>query len=181
MIEIKLKNGNEEKIVNIPNGWDEITINDYIKLVQVPNDKLSTSQIVVKNLSILTGIDEDELYDLPMELFNDLIPHLTLFNEDIKGENVEYVELEGDKYYLKRDFEKLSLGETISIDTITEKYNGNVDLAIKELLCIFLRRKDENGNLEKFKNEFMDRSEMFGTISITKVKDLFNFFLTGNQ
>ena len=50
-----------------------------------------------------------------------------------------------------------------------------------KLLCIFLRKKKENGNLEAFKSEFMERRWGFRDIKISKVFNVFNFFLNGGS
>jgi hypothetical protein len=86
-----------------------------------------------------------------------------------------------DKYYLKKDFSQLTMGEVISIDTIMAEANGNIYKVMDKLLCIFLRKKKENGNLETFKPEFMERRWGFRDIKISKVFNLFSFFLTGNN
>jgi hypothetical protein len=48
-----------------------------------------------------------------------------------------------------------------------------------QLLCIFLRKKKENGKLEKYKTSFMGRQEIFKKIKIDEINHVFNFFLTG--
>jgi hypothetical protein len=180
MIELEIDLGNEKKTYNLPQSWDEVSVDDYVKLTSINNDKLSQVQIVVKNLSVLTGIDEETMYKIPMETFNGLVEYLTFFNQPIDGDLVDYVEIDGDKYYVKKDFDKLTLGETISIDVITEKYEDNFNLAIKELLCIFLRKKVD-GKLEEFSNDMMGRVDLFGKISINKIHKLFSFFSVGSH
>ena len=96
-------------------------------------------------------------------------------------EEKEYLLVEGDKYYLKKDFSQLTLGEQASIEIILKKYDGKLENAISELLCIFLRKKRDNGKLEKFKNSFMGRSEMFNDVMIADVHNIFIFFLTGRN
>jgi len=179
MIELEIELGNEKKTYNLPESWDEVSVDDYVKLTSIDNDKLSQVQVVVKNLSVLTGIDEDTMYKIPMETFNGIVEYLYFFNQPLEGELVDSVELDGEEYFVKKDFDKLTLGETISIDVITEKYGDNFNLAIKELLCIFLRKKVD-GKLEEFSNDMMGRSELFGKISINKIHKLFSFFSVGS-
>ena len=50
-----------------------------------------------------------------------------------------------------------------------------------QLLCIFLRKKKENGQLEKYKTSFMNRVEIFKKIKIDEINHIFNFFLTGRN
>jgi hypothetical protein len=154
MIELEIELGNEKKTYNLPESWDEVSVDDYVKLTSIDNDKLSQVQVVVKNLSVLTGIDEDTMYKIPMETFNGIVEYLYFFNQPLEGELVDSVELEGEEYFVKKDFDKL-------------------------LLCIFLRKKVD-GKLEEFSNDMMGRSELFGKISINKIHKLFSFFSVGS-
>ena len=114
--------------------------------------------------------------------FQKLCDILDFTKGDFKPEvNIDFIELGDDKYYLKKDFSQLTMGEVISIDTILSEANGNIYKVMDKLLCIFLRKKKENGNLEAFKSEFMERRWGFRDIKISKVFNLFSFFLNGND
>ena len=70
------------------------------------------------------------------------------------------------------------MGEVISIETLI----GSTDNFIKvmdKLLCVFLRKKKENGKLEIFKNNMMERDVMFRQLPVSQVINIFSFFLDG--
>ena len=62
-----------------------------------------------------------------------------------------------------------------------KQYENNIAPAMAKLLCIFLRKKKENGSLETFKNSFMEREILFEEVIISDVNDLFLFFLDGEN
>jgi len=114
-----------------------------------------------------------------VEDFEKLMEVFKFTTKELEAINVESIELEGEVYYLKSDFSQLTMGEVISIETILQSADGNLFKVMDKLLCIFLRKKKENGNLEAFKGEFMNRVSIFQKAPITKVYNLFSFFLTG--
>jgi hypothetical protein len=48
-----------------------------------------------------------------------------------------------------------------------------------KLLCVFLRKKKENGKFETFTPEMMERVNVFNRAPISKVYNVFSFFLDG--
>ena len=71
------------------------------------------------------------------------------------------------------------MGEVISLELIMKEADGNLFKMMDKLLCIFLRKKKNNGKLETFKPEMMSRAELFKKAPISKVYNVFSFFLIG--
>jgi hypothetical protein len=179
MIELKLEIDDEIKEFTLPDNWDEVTIGDFIKLFSFEREGLNSVELSVKIINVLTDIDEDLIMMMNVSDFERLAEVFSFTAKDLKPTNVSSIELEGETYYLKNDFSKLTMGEIISIETLLQSADGNLFKVMDKLLCIFLRKKKENGKLEAFKGEFMDRTELFRNAPITKVYNVFSFFLTG--
>jgi len=179
MINVNLEVDDEVVNFNLPQSWDEITIEDFIKLFSLDRDNLNEVQLAVKALTSLTDINEDVFYMMEIKDFEKLAETLKFISTDLKPVNVDYVEIGDEVYYLKKDFSKYTMGEVISIETILQSADNNLFKVMDKLLCIFLRKKKENGKLETFKNEFMDRSEIFKKAPVSKVYNVFSFFLSG--
>jgi hypothetical protein len=179
---LKLNIETDEDLIiecNIPNGWDEVTVGTYEKLMDLKQDGTNLS-MYIQILSVLSGLDKDVIEDISAVDFQKITDAISFTQTQIENETlVDHIELNGEKYYLKKDFEDLTLGEQASIEILMNKYDGKLEKAIKELLCIFLRKKKENGKLEKFKNSMMDRAESFNDVIIGEVYQLFLFFSTG--
>ena len=181
MINLKLEIDDEVREFNLPENWDEVTIGDFVKLFSFNREGLTTIELSVKVINILTGIDEELVMMMNITDFEKLVEVFNFTTKELEPVNVESIELEGEVYYLKSDFAKLTMGEVISIETILQSADGNLFKVMDKLLCIFLRKKKENGKLEAFKGEFMDRVNIFKNAPITKVYNIFSFFLTGGN
>jgi hypothetical protein len=164
----------------IPTSWNEVTVGQAADIQNISVDNLTIIERVVKILTILVpSISEDDIFLMSPEQFNEVAEQLSFISTEVGGEPAEFVEVEGEKYYLKKDFTKLTMGEIISVDTIMKQTNHDMSKAISKMLCIFLRKKKENGELESFKNSFMEREALFRNVIITDVSNLFSFFLNG--
>lgn len=176
MIKLNLEIDNVTKQFEIPTEWNEVTVGQFEKLANVEKNKN-----VIKYLSsvicALSGITEDEFFMIPADKFEDMLEVLEFLSKPIVDNDIDFIVIDGEEYWLKKNFEQMNMGEIISIETLTEGIT-NIDTAISKLLCIFLRKKVD-GELETFKNSFMEREELFKTVKITDVNNLFLFFSTG--
>jgi len=181
MININLDIDGEVTQLSTPQEWAEVTVGQSIRINSIDKEGKSELALIVSILSILTGIEEEILWMLSPEQFMELSEVIKFTNQEIVGTKVDSVMVGEEEYFLKKDFEKLTLGEIISIETIMKQSDGNLTDAMGKLLCIFLRKKKPNGNLETFRNSFMDREEQFMDLKITDVNNVFIFFLDGNH
>lgn len=179
MINLKLEIDDEVKEFTLAENWDEVTIGDFVKLFSFEREGLNSVELSVKIINVLTDIDENLIMMMDVKDFETLTEVFSFTSKELTPINVESVELEGETYYLKNDFSKLTMGEVISIETILQSADGNLFKVMDKLLCIFLRKKKNNGKLEAFKGEFMDRVNLFKKAPISKVYNIFSFFLTG--
>lgn len=180
MIEINLEIDDEKFELNLPSGWDEITIKQYDKIAKIERTESNLIQFV-EILKILTNVDEETIMSIPAVEFQNITDNLQFLQEEVEDKEVESIVVDGVEYFLKKEFDKLTMGESISIEIIMKKYDNDLTKAIPELLCIFLRKKKENGKLESFKNSFMERAEMFSNLMISDVHQLFVFFSIGKS
>jgi hypothetical protein len=179
MVKLNLEIDEEVREFNIPENWDEVTIKQFINLFSFERQGMTELNIATRTINVFTGIDEDLLLMMNYNDFQQIIGVLQFTNKDMEPQVVDYVELDGEKYYLRKDFDKFTMGEIISIETILSSSENNILKVMDKLLCIFLRKKKENGKFEPFKGEMMDRVELFRTAPVSKIHHIFNFFLDG--
>jgi hypothetical protein len=178
MITLNVELEEETKEYFIPENWQEIKVSQFGAIIEAQDtDNLSGIEKAIKVMKAVTDIEEDIIYQLAIDDFNKIVDVLSFTNTPIEPENKESIIVDGEEYFLKKDFDKLLLGEIISIELIMEKTQGNIFKSIEELLCIFLRKKKENGKLEPFKSDMMLRANKFKEISITDIYQLMLFFL----
>ena len=182
MIEVQIELENEEmKSYSFPTSWNEVTVEQFTNLFQ---DRLPSENgllATVRIMSALSGIDEKILMMMDVEDFKNLSANLTFVTEEVDDNKVEFIELEGERYYLYNDFNKLTTGEIITIETIMDSTKGNIYKVMPQLLCLFLRKKKDNGKFEKFTTDMLTRADKFKKAKITEINHIFNFFLLGGD
>jgi len=180
MIKVNIEIDDEVKEFSLPENWNEVSVEQFIKLFSFNREELNVIELTTKVVNCFTGIDEDILMMMDVNDFKKIADQLS-FTQSDEGmiEKSEYVELLGEKYYIRTDFNSFTMGEIISIETILSESQGNIFKVMDRLLCIFLRKKKDNGKLETFRGEFMERTSLFKTAPISKVYNVFSFFLGG--
>lgn len=171
MSELRIDN----KIYELPESWNDVTVKQYREMYNLDED-ITDFERRIEMMKILTPIESELIDQLNIEHFSNIEQHLLWFNEPIVYEDKDYIELDGDKYYFYTDFKKFSIGEVISVELLEKEADGNLLKVYNKLLCIFLRKKDDEGNYEEFKNTFMNRAELFDTAKIVEVNQTLSFF-----
>jgi len=180
MIEINFDIDGVKKEITLPSDYEEMTVGQYMALNAIDFKDKTEIEIIVETISLFGDISVDEVYMIPVQQFNEIVEAFKYTNDAIDKKDIDSIKVGDDVYYLKSDFTSLNLGETISIDMIM-KSEKNVNKSISKLLCVFLRKKRSDGNLEEFNNSFMSREDDFKDIIITEVYQLMSFFLTLKQ
>lgn len=181
MINLEIEIDGEVKEFKVPQGWNEVTVKQASEIFGLNKEGKNNLEVTVELISILSNIDIDIVYAMQQEDFIKIVESIKFTNNEVKGDLKDSIVLGGEEYFLKKDFDKLNVGEIISIETIMQQSNNDLSKSMGKLLCIFLRKKKENGKLESFKNSFMEREELFGEAIITDVNNIFLFFLDGKN
>lgn len=179
MVELNLEIDDETKTFQIPESWDEVDVETFGKLFSFNREELTPIDIAVKSLSVFTNIDEETFMMMNYDDFLQIVDVISFTNKDIDPTPYESLECEGETYYIKNDFSQLTMGEVVSIETLLSNSNDNIFSSMAKLLCIFLRKKKDNGKLELFKGEFLNRQDKFKKLPVSKVYNIFVFFLNG--
>lgn len=181
MVTLNLEIEDEKMTFKVPESWDDVSVETFSKIWGLDREGLTGIEMTVQLLSVFTGIEEDYLYMMDTETFNKVAEIVAFTNEDVKGSNVDSIMVDGEEFFVKNDFDKLTMGEVASLEILMEQAGGNIMSKMPEMLCIFLRKKKDNGKLEAFKKSFMERADKFKSISIADVNDVFLFFSNGEN
>lgn len=181
MITINIEIDEEIKSYDFPTSWEEVSVEQFVRIFTDKSVSENPLSATIKIVSAISGIDEDILMLMDIEDFKSLSKNLSFIEDQLEVKNIEYIELEGEKYYLYQDFNKLTTGEIITIETLMDSKNGNIYEVMGELLCVFLRKKTESGKFEKFKTDMLKRKDLFMKAKISEIHHIFNFFLTGRN
>jgi hypothetical protein len=184
MIKLNLELDDQQYEMEIPESWDEVNVKHFCKIMELKDNVKNLTNIAtsVKIVNIITDIEEEILWMMGSEDFTKLVEALSFIAEEIKAPLKESLIIEGEEYYIKSDFNDLTMGEIITLEQLMDENDGNLFRAMDVLLTIFLRKKKANGKLETFKVSFIDeRKELFQKIRITDVHSLFFSFITGKE
>lgn len=183
MVEVNLTVDGVSKGFKVPTSWDEVTVGQAIELQELQSFDGTDIEKVVRMLKILAPlIDEEEIMMMSPEQFTQIVEVMKFLSTEVGGPEVlpDSIMVNGEEYFLKKDFDSLNMGEMISINLIMKENDGDITRALPRMMCILLRKK-VNGELESFRNSFMDRAEMFEDVIITDISNLLAFFLDGGN
>jgi hypothetical protein len=181
MIKLELTVDETTKSYSIPTSWNEVTVLQAQELFNIKAEDKTPIEIGIEVLWILGCIPSDFIYAMSPEQFTELMEAIKFTNEEVEPSQVESIKIGEDEYFLKNDLNKLTMGELITIETLVKQAGDNYVNAMSKLLCVFLRKKLSNGELETFKNSFMEREAMFNECKITDVNSIFLFFSSGEN
>lgn len=181
MIEINVELDEVVKTYSFPTSWSEVTVEQFSNLYSIDKEKYTGMFHTFEVIHQLTGVDREVIELIDYEDFVTLVKVLAFVYEPIEDKKSESVIIDGEEYFIHSEFNKYTAGEIISLDMIINSSKGEFVKVMPQLLCIFLRKKNENGKLEKYKTSFMNRIELFKKIKIDEINHVFNFFLTGRN
>ena len=170
---IKVEVGNKE--YELLNKWEEINLSLYSEIMEIFKlDETSYINKTIKVINILSGISIKNIMKMNIADFNKIQDELKFITTEIDGIDIDMITISGEDYYIKKDFNKLTVGESISLEVI-DKDN------LPMMLTVFLRKKVD-GKLEDFDTDFVEeREEIFKNIIITDVYNMFKSFINGER
>jgi hypothetical protein len=181
MRKIEFETDDEVYSFDIPENWKEVTVEQFCKIIVV-QEMAEDNPILasVKMITAITNIPEDILMMTSLDDIKTISECFDFLSTEIETNDVDQVEIEGEIYFIKKDFNDLNMGEVITIETIIEQTNDNMFKAFDQLLCIFLRKKKENGKLETFQTEHLLRADIFKKVPVADIYQTLVFFSNGS-
>lgn len=176
MIEVEIKSNGVTTTAHIPQHWYEVTVEDFIKLRNV--DKVEWESPFDKDvaiISVLLNMNKDEVELMGLDEFNELVETLIFLKEDIEFPKLtDTIELDGKTWYIKKDFESMTVGERITFD-IFVKGAADIDSQLDLFLTLFIK---ETGD-ETWLSSHKARRDIFKKLPFVNVRPIIDFFLTG--
>jgi hypothetical protein len=180
MVKLNLEIDGENKTYDIPTQWDDVTVDKFIEIVKLDEKKhINDLEKVMELMNILTTIPKDDVELLPVESFMEIQNNFSFVKTDVDKKMKDSIVIDGEEYFVKNDFNDLTMGESITIETLLKEADNPMYI-LDKMLCLFLRKKKENGKLESFKTTFLtDRIDIFRNAPITEVYNNLIFFSNG--
>jgi len=132
----------------IPQHWDELTMKQYMGCMKILKDNSIKKELekVVKMLSVITEIEEVDIYRLPVKNINTLGLKLTNFLGTKPNEELQHLVMIDDvEYGFHPKLSDMTFGEWIDIDNYI---NAGVDDNLHKIMSVLYRpviAKQKNG------------------------------------
>lgn len=186
---------NENK-VTLPDSWYEVNFkkfkgfSDLVKgfipraeenanKAEELDNALMDLEDNTKILCYWTGLSEENISMIDLDTANELMTHLGFLNETYEPTHIESFELEGEKYYLPKEFmKKSSFGRYIEAEQLDIQSSmlkeGNLGILPRQIAILCKKEGEE----EKIDDNIIDkRARMFEDLDMATIWDV-AFFLT---
>ena len=183
----------EEKEYNLPTSWDDMTLDVYVKLAKLDEQKEAfgiPELYLLKVIEALCGAEEGDLDDLTLDMVTELSNEVGYLQSEPKwNTKSRHIVIDEVDYVFPEDLNKLTMGEYISIKMLQEQQTTQAEL-IPYLLAVILRPGKKVVDEETKKEKWIQ--DKFSTINLEHRKELFltqpvfnlmgpvSFFLNGN-
>lgn len=155
--------------VTIPERWEDVTLGQFIKLMQLEGD--GGQKDVRDVIAVLTNNDREWVNMLPAPFVERLIMKLVFLNKAPDKEPKNELIVNGEKYFINY-MDELRFGEYTDINTIIQQDNTNY----AAFLAILCRKEGEEYN-DDFTAHIEERVKFWESQPITDVMPLVGFFL----
>lgn len=176
----------EGKEYDIAESWNEITFQQYIDIINIAKENINELEKAVKIIAFVSNKPEEceaSLLKISREDFEDLAAYFEWTSNTIENfkEDKDFVEIDGKKYKIKKDYNKLTLGEMISVETLISN-NKNLD-AFEVAFGVLLREIEEDGKEKEFNEDVFLHviKELKSKVLLMDVYNHISFFLSGVQ
>lgn len=132
----------------VKNSWNQITIADYKKIKAITEREFDSElEKGIAVLSVLCGVDEDEVYSLPISQLKGLLDGIAWMNEPYtfdKNWKADTITINGEKYDIVADINKFTVAQYADFQIYWDK-RDDVDYMAK-LLSVFIIPKGKTYN-----------------------------------
>jgi hypothetical protein len=171
------------KTIELAENWDEISFQQYVDIIGFNKEEENEMLKAVKIIAAISNNPsecEQLLLQITKEDFEGLAKEFEWTNktiDDVKNDT-EFVEIDGKRYKIKKDYNKLTIGETVSVETLLAN-NKNLD-PLEIAFGVLLREVDENGVEKKFnEDDFLYIIDKLKTkVMLMDVYNVISFFLS---
>jgi hypothetical protein len=149
--------------MKVKNSWEELTLNEVLQIQQIISADIDETYKASNLLSILSGLDVDEIESMPIQQFMKLTPNLEfLKNIPKKRPHTDFYIVGGKKYKLCANIHSITTAQYIDYQQYMKEENPD----LVKLTSIFLIPDGHNYN------DGYDMEVVWGDIGEMKFVDI---------
>lgn len=149
--------------IEIKESWNEITLADFLAINEVNESEQFKDTVIAKRIkliSVVSNASYEQLMNINSETLEKLIES-TKFLDTIPEENKDKVfKIEGMEHMIIQDFNKLTAGESISLEQVLLNKDELGAGIISDILSILIR-PCKNGIINKFDENLIEKRKEF--------------------
>ena len=176
-MKVKIKKKAETKEFDAINSWDDVTLDKWLKLVDINKD--SSSEEALQTIKQLTNIPENLIKELSIADVSVIMEHFTKLQEKANTELTNIIEIDGKEYGFHPKLDDITLGEYADIETMI--VNG-LEKNLPELMAVLYRpiteKKNDKYTIEAYDGDITIRAEEMKKMSAQEVQNAMVFFWT---
>lgn len=159
-------------------SWAEITVRTYEKILKemLNKDKYSSeTELGLRLVSIITGIDYKELLEYSSEQFNELAKELEFLNDVVTPSGKKEYIIKGRKFVALKNLNALTMGEAIDAEVIIKDVPQ--EKLLSSLLPILIREKVGKEIVKHSAEEYKKNLDLLqDNLSVADVIHIKDFF-----
>ncbi len=149
------------KNIKIPQGWDQVNLNQFIELSQVTTNDIADS---INIISILTDLDSDDVMKMDTTELKSIIAELSWMN--ILPANIfkHTIKIDGVEYGIIPNLNDMTVGEWVDLEEFINDYPNNLNKVMAVLYRpVIYNVNDTTRFIEKYDAKtVIERSVLFG-------------------
>jgi len=176
-MKVKIKKKKETKEYNVINSWSDVTLEKWIKLVDLQNG--TNSDEALGSIKELSDIPEKLIKNLSIANVAMILKHLSNLQADANTNLQRKIEIEGIRYGFHPDLSEITLGEYADIETFLK--NG-IEKHLPEVMAILYRpileEKNDVYTIQAYDGKLSMRAEAMKRMKTEDVQSSLVFFWT---
>lgn len=134
--------------MNRPTKWSDITVNQYIKLMELYNSEIDEIDLTFKRLSIILNISEEEVYNIGLSEYNKIKEEIKFLETPPSNlKDVSVIKLDGVEYNLI-ELNKIKFGQLVDLEYYSKDLLNNIHHIISLLYNVDYKLVGEKMDIE---------------------------------
>lgn len=135
--------------MKIPKNWSEVTLNQYIQIVDLQKIDMDDIDRSVKILSVLTKEDEDKILDMKLsELKANINKCSFIYDKPVPCKLFARKKIKGNRFRINANMHNINAGEYIDLSTWTKDEKSTIT-NLHNILAIFFNPVNILGSKRK--------------------------------
>ena len=150
--------------IEIKDSWEQINLRTFLEINALNEDVKFKDTVVarrVKLISLISNMSYDELLTTDSDSLQKLMEATKFLDVLPEEANEKEFDVNGVKHMIIKDFNKMTAGESISLEQVLLNKDELGDFIVSDILSILIR-PSKNGVIDKFDETLLeDRKELF--------------------